>query len=438
MHSFPSHIRRVLLSHGVDVDHRIIVAVSGGADSMALLHGLHVSNYTCIVAHVNYGLRGAESDEDENCVRAFCGKNAIALEVFRVKEEDRNGHAGSTQEAARSIRYTWFNDLLRKHQAAAIITAHHANDQTETMLYQFVRGGGGKSVSGMAERSGSLIRPMLAITKAKVLEYVDECAIPWRQDSSNETTHYARNVVRLEWMPIIERMNPTIHDTIQQRSVWMHQEQALVEWGAQVFLEKNIRHDEGVEILAVTSLLASRFMDVVLWKWLAASNFSSQQVVQIAQHIKNESSTEAAWYFSMTHRVCIQGGHIACAKLVEHAMDVIDELPWSNASMSIDYCSDAEVEFAVDSKRQYLDAAIMTFPFTIRTWTEGDRFHPLGAPGQQKISDFLVHAKIPAWRKSTVQVLIAGDEITAVLKHRISEKFKKSGSTQRCVRIQFI
>jgi tRNA(Ile)-lysidine synthase len=437
MHSFPSHIRRVLLSHDVDVDHRIIVAVSGGADSMALLHGLHTTNYKSIVAHVNYGLRGAESDEDEHCVRAFCEKHAIALEVFRVKEEDWNGHAGSTQEAARSIRYTWFKDLLLKHQAAAIITAHHANDQTETMLYQFVRGGGGKSVSGMAERAGNLIRPMLAITKSRVLEYIEQHTIPWRQDSSNETNHYARNVVRLEWMPIIERMNPTIHDTIQQRSVWMHQEQALVEWGARVFLERNIMQDEGVEILAVTSLLATRFMDVVLWKWLAASNFSSQQVVQIAQYLKNESSTEAAWYVSATHHVCIQGGSIACGKTVDHKLEIVDELPWSNAGMSIDYCSDAEVEFTSDTQRQYFDASAMTFPLTIRVWAEGDRFHPLGAPGQQKVSDFLGHAKIPAWRKSTVQVLIAGNEITAVLKHRISEKFKKSGSTQRCVRIQF-
>lgn len=438
MHSFTTHIRRVLQSHGVDAEHRIIVAASGGADSMALLHFLFTQKHTCIVAHVNYGLRGKESDDDERCVRDYCAEHSLTFQVLHVKEEDWKTQAGSTQEAARCIRYAWFNELLLQHDAQVILTAHHANDQTETMLYQFVRGGGGKSIFGMAEKSGKIIRPMLSITKAAVLHYVREHAIPWRQDSSNETTHYARNVVRLDWMPLIERMNPTIHDTIQQRSVWMHQEQAIVDWGVNAFLEKSIIHEDETEVIPIASLLESGFMDVVFWKWLSPRGFSSHQVIQIAQHARSESSREAAWYYSATHQVCLQGGWVACSAIVEYESEMIQSLPWANTKMSIDYCGHSEVEFTDDTKRQYLDASKVNFPLTIRTWKEGDRFQPLGASGQQKISDFLVHAKIPAWRKRGVLLCLTQDEIAAVLQCRISEKFKKSKTTERCVRIQFL
>jgi tRNA(Ile)-lysidine synthase len=143
MHLFESHILGILQSHGVKAESNVIVAVSGGADSMALLSAVHSLPFSCIAAHVNYGLRGKESDGDEECVRSFCASRNIHLEVSRVNEQDWETTAGSTQEAARKMRYAWFEQLRVKHGAAAILTAHHANDQTDTMLYHFVRGGEG-------------------------------------------------------------------------------------------------------------------------------------------------------------------------------------------------------------------------------------------------------------------------------------------------------
>ena len=437
MQPFTSHILRVLQSHGVDTGQPVIVAVSGGADSMALLNAVYSLPSSCIAAHVNYGLRGKENDGDEECVRTFCASRNIHLEVWRVNEQDWETTAGSTQEAARTMRYTWFEQLRAKHGAAAILTAHHANDQTETMLYQFVRGGAGKSVFGMAEKSGYVIRPLLAMTKVHIMQYIEENAIAWRQDSSNETTHYARNLVRHEWMPLIEQMNPTIHDNIQLRSSWMHQEQAMVDWAASLFLDKNVKRMRGAELVSIATLCSSDFMDVVMWKWLSSFDFSSQQVSQIAEYARTKSSSEPAWFNSLSHHVCIQTDSVACIKAAEPVHEVIGELPYSNDFMSIDFCSTAEVEFTADDTRQYLDAAKLTFPLIIRTWQEGDRFHPLGASGQQKVSDFLVHAKVPAWNKKAAAVLCSNQDIAAVLHHRISEKFKKTASTDCCIRIQF-
>jgi tRNA(Ile)-lysidine synthase len=437
MHLFESHILGILQSHGVKAESNVIVAVSGGADSMALLSAVHSLPFSCIAAHVNYGLRGKESDGDEECVRSFCASRNIHLEVSRVNEQDWETTAGSTQEAARKMRYAWFEQLRVKHGAAAILTAHHANDQTETMLYQFVRGGAGKSVFGMAEKSGYVIRPLLAVTKVRVMQYIEENAIAWRQDSSNETTHYARNVVRHEWMPLIEQMNPTIHDNIQLRSSWMHQEQAMVDWATSVFLEKNVKRMRGAEVVSIATLCLSGFMDVVMWKWLSSFGFSSQQVSHIAEYARVKSSSEPAWFNSTSHQVCIQTDSIACVEAAEPVHEVISELPYTNDFMSIDFCSSAEVEFTADVTRQYLDASKLTFPLTIRTWQEGDRFHPLGAGGHQTVADFLVHAKVPAWHKKGATVLCSNQDVAAVLHYRISEKFKKAASTDRCLRIQF-
>ena len=437
MHSFESHILGVLQSHGVTAESNVIVAVSGGADSMALLSAVHSLPFTCIAAHVNYGLRGMESDGDEECVRAFCTSHHINLEVWRVNEQEWEKTAGSTQEAARTMRYAWFEQLRAKHGAAAILTAHHANDQTETMLYQFVRGGAGKSVFGMAEKSGYVIRPLLAMTKVHVMQYIEENAIAWRQDSSNDTTHYARNVVRHKWMPLIEQLNPAIHDTIQIRSSWMHQEQAMVDWAASLFLDKYAKRMKGAEVVSIATLCSSGFMEVVMWKWLSPFGFTSQQVSLIAEYARTKSSSEPAWFNSASHQVCIQTDSVACVEAAEPVHEVISELPYTNDFMSIDFCSTAEVQFTADDKRQYLDAAKLTFPLIVRTWQEGDRFHPLGAGGHQTVADFLVHAKVPAWLKKGVFVLCSNHDVAAVMQHRISEKFKKTASTDRCLRIQF-
>lgn len=436
MNSFTSHIQHVLSTNGVGENHTLIVAVSGGADSMALLHGCSTVHARCVVAHVNYGLRGADSNDDETLVRNYCSSQNIPLELFVVREEHWEKHPGSTQEAARAIRYAWFEELRVKHDALYILTAHHANDQTETMLYQFIRGGAGRSVYGMPMRSENTLRPLLALTQQAVINYVEEHQIPWRHDRSNDSDKYARNRVRHEILPLIEALNPSIHEGIQQRSSWMHQEQAMVEWAAQSYLKNNLSISSGVEALSISNLLETGFADVLLWKWLHPADFTSPTVVQISASLANASG-EALWFSSGTHDVCIQGNTIACLPTPKAVNEFIEAFPWSNDLMQIDLCSPEEVEFTNDSIRQYLDADKLRLPLQLRSWQPGDRMHALGAPGVQKVSDILTHAKIPSWKKREALVLTCGGDITCILQTRICEDFKKTASTKRCVRIQF-
>lgn len=436
MNDFAQNIQKALILNHVQPDDILIIAVSGGADSMALLHCCASLHYTCVAAHVNYGLRGSESDQDEQCVRAYCSANQIQLEVLQVNDEHWQLNAGSTQEAARNIRYTWLEDCRLQHHASVILTAHHAVDQTETMLYQFVRGGAGKSIYGMGARTHYLVRPMLAITKAAVMNYVNELSIPWRLDQSNDTTDYTRNRIRHELMPLIELLNPSIHDTIQLRSIWLHEEQKMVDQMAHHFFSSTMLQDSIAETLSIQQLLNSGYMRVLLWKWLSKSGFTSQQVIGIADKLHEQRHTEPIWFASATHEVCIQGDTIACAENQPTKEQIINSIPWSNDFVQLDYCTAEEVLFTADSSRQYLDAARLVFPLTLRVWEHGDTFHPLGAPGQQKVSDFLTHQKTPAWIKKHTAVLTSKNTIASVLGMRISEKFKKTAHTTTCLRIQ--
>ena len=437
MSSFSAHIQQAFEKIGVTNRHRLVVAVSGGADSMALLHSCVSLHYDCVAAHVNYGLRGADSDADETCVSNYCASANIGLEILRVAKEHWHNNPGSTQEAARNIRYTWFEEVLTKHNASFILTAHHANDQLETMLHQFIRGGGGKSLYGMAIRQGAVVRPMLTLSKLDILEYVEANNIAWRNDTSNETNDYTRNHIRHELIPAIEKLNASIYRGIQQRSEWMHQEQAATNDAVHSFLSRHIVWQDGAETMSAIALASVAYPDVVLWKWLQPNNFSSQQVIRISTLLQGDSSTEAALISSESHDVFIQNGIVACVPKKDSTTEVIHNLPWSNGRVHIDVCSREDVSFTTDDTRQYLDVQQVTMPLTIRSWHHGDAFFPLGASGKQKISDFLTHSKTPSWKKKDTLVLESANTITAILGKRICEKFKITPATQECVRIQF-
>lgn len=404
---------------------------------MVLLDLCRRNELRITVAHVNYGLRGAESDADEALVTSYCEKHNIPCEVMRASANDWKTHSGSTQESARKMRYRWFDALIAKHGAARVITAHHANDQTETMLMQFIRGGAGKSVYGMSVDNGTVLRPLLAATRAELIAYAQENAVLWREDQSNQSDYYTRNKIRHHIVPEMEAINPSIHKSIQQRSEWMHQEQLLLNDTLAEKWESLIRRDADAVIMDVDALQPLPYLNILMWFGLKPMGFSSEVVVDVVEKIRAPRSSEPVWFSSQTHEVCIQNNMLACIEKQQPTAIQIDALPWSDDSIALDECRRSEVKFGNDAAAQYLDAERMTLPLVIRNWQEGDSFKPLGAPGRQKISDFFTHAKIPAWKKKHVRVLESHGEILAVLGYRISNDFKLTDRSTSCLRVTF-
>ena len=435
--SLYTHVKQAMVRHNVSANDTLIVAVSGGADSTVLLHCCNALGYRCVVAHVNYGLRGSESDADESFVTTYCAALDVRCEVLRVSDAHWQEHLGSTQEAARTIRYKWFAELIEQHAARFVVTAHHANDQTETMLYQFIRGGAGKSIYGMGEVAGNLLRPLLSTGKETILHYAKQHDILWRHDSSNDTDHYTRNRIRHHLIPLVESMNPAIHESIQQRSLWMHEEQRMVAHTTEQFLLMHLRNEYPAQLLSISLLKTTGFMRVLLWGWLHSKGFSPQQVAQLSENIALSAHAEPAWFSSSTHDVCVQNDIVSCSPKENTEAQHIAHLPWSNGSIHIDTCGRQEVELTTDASRQYLSADGCELPFTIRLWKDGDRLHPLGLSGSQRVSDLLTHAKVPAWKKKHVAVLTNEGGIAAVLGVRISDAFKITPRSTTCIRIQF-
>jgi len=414
-----------------------IVAVSGGCDSMVLLDLCRQSGLRIVIAHVNYGLRGENSDADESLVKRYCVQYDVPFEAIHIIEDDWTAHPGSTQEAARKMRYSWFELLMKKHGAWRVLTAHHANDQTETMLMQFIRGGAGKSVYGMASDNGVVLRPLLGATRAELRLFAQQHAVPWREDQSNQSDVYTRNKLRHHIVPVIESINPKIHDGIQQRAEWIHQEQTLLDFTLSDKLKSLTHHDGNIQLMAATTLHALPYRGILLWHWLQPHGFSSEVVVAINHKATAQNQTEPAWFASNTHEVCVQRDEIALLEKQTPTPILIESLPWLGSTISLSACNRNEIEFGEDIKTQFLDASTISFPLTIREWQEGDRFTPLGAPGRQKVSDFLTHAKVPAWKKKHVQILESDGRIAAVLGLRICHDFKISDHSAACVKISF-
>jgi tRNA(Ile)-lysidine synthase len=443
MHKSPlaETLLAVLNRHAISLSETLIVAVSGGCDSMALLALCAQCKLPVVAAHVNYGLRGEESEADATLVSDFCQQQSITLEKLIVRDNHWNNHRGSTQEQARAIRYAWFTELQLKHQASRVLTAHHANDQTETMLMQFIRGGSGKSVYGMAEDTGFILRPLLAHTKEELRAFTHTHHIPWREDLSNQTDAYTRNRIRHHLIPMIEELNLGIHHDIQQRSRRMHEEQWLAEQAVQSAIVQLIQTDRARrEFMDSHALLATKAHLTLLWKWLQPAQFSSHAVEQIADRLERGGSSEPAWYHSESHVVCVQNSTICLAKKTQEQRFTIHELPWTKpdgSALTLSLKVSNEIHFTPDHISQSLDASLLKFPLVIRTWQEGDVMKPLGISGRQKVSDLLTQRKMPAWEKKDVLVLETDGTIAAVMGVRISEAFKVSAETADILKIEF-
>jgi len=278
------HIRRHQL---FQPDDRVLLAVSGGVDSMVMLHVLHAAGFTQLaVAHVNFQLRGEDSRADEALVQSWCAAHHLPCHVHRADTERyAEAHGLSIQMAARDIRYTFFHDLCLQHGYAYIATAHHLQDSFETVLLNLTRGTGMDGIAGIAVRQGNIVRPMLFATREQIMAYATEHQLAWREDRSNLSTDYARNAIRLQVMPILRSLNPGLDhhlpDTLQRLAATQHLAQAAVA----NLREHLVEQQGGLLRIHLAPLLAQADANVILWEIIKPFGFNFRQCRDmIAQH----------------------------------------------------------------------------------------------------------------------------------------------------------
>lgn len=399
---------------------RVFVAVSGGIDSMVLLHLFKSNGYNVTAAHMNFGLRGQESDEDEAFVKARCDHWGVGFLTKRVLTKNYATDKGiSIQMAARELRYEWFADLMKTTPGSVVATAHHVNDSGETMLLNIVRGTGINGLTGIPVESRGIIRPLAFVNRDDINRYAAEHGITWREDESNSDDHYQRNFVRHRVINLLKEINPSLDETMSKNFSRLGAERELMERALGELRENYLTDDDNNIRIPKRSLEGFIHKSGVLLRMIEPFGFNFSTAESIIAALNGQPGK---MFFSDKHTLVIDRDDL-----------IISSSGTSGTEISI--AETTETSFTNDPDIAYLDGDKIGQPLEIRRWRDGDSFQPLGMKGTKKISDYLIDNKISVMEKQNVLVVTSNDRIVWVVGMRIDERFKITPQTKRVVKI---
>jgi tRNA(Ile)-lysidine synthase len=413
---------------------RILVAVSGGLDSMVLLHMLKRLDIEVAVAHCNFQLRGQDSDEDEEFVRMHCNKIDVS---FFCKRFETNNYATenqlSIQMAARELRYAWFEELIEGKGFTKLTTAHHFNDSIETMMLNWVRGAGIEGLKGIPTKRGKIIRPLLFATRDEIISYAADHQITWREDISNQTDDYQRNFIRHQVIPQLKRINISLENTIRESVYKMEDEWAFYQKNVEDWKEKFLIREGEVIKISKDGFLHPAQGASLLWNSVKAFGFS-YELCKEAYDIKDKQSGKQ--FLSPSHKLVVDRDYFIVTPQGNHWNEISIQMDQTQATLgpwTLDITMSSDIKPSDNAKEAVLDADKLVFPLRWRKWLPGDYFFPLGMAHRKKISDFLIDRKISVGEKDSVTVLESAGEIVWVAGHRIDNRFKLAPDTKRAL-----
>ncbi len=416
---------------------RILLAVSGGLDSMVMLHLFRACGYSLGVAHGNFGLRGKESEGDELFVREYCGLHKVPVYSKRF---DTKNYAEtkkiSIQMAARDLRYGWFNELMEEGEYHWLATAHHLNDNVETVLLRWSNGAGLDQLTGIPRKNERIVRPLLFASRADISLFARTSGIAWREDSSNLATNYQRNFIRHEVIPKLKEINPSLEETFAGTLEKLEGASELMRRGIEQ-LKDSVTRKEGRNFLIDKNLLLLlRNPAFICYEWLKPFGFEFDRCKQLVASI---SSQPGARFFSPTHIAVIDRENIIVSPKEEEFHDVLVEEGQDKAALGpwvLDICKEAGMIISENPWCATLDYSKVRFPVLWRRWKPGDSFVPLGMNKRKKVSDFLIDERISMPDKERVTVLVSGDEIVWIAGYRVDDRFKVGPGTRNVLRMQ--
>ena len=423
----------------INTSDKLLLAVSGGVDSMTLLHLCLRARYDFSVAHVNFKLRGADADADEALVISIC--KAYQIECFSTQVETQdyaNQHKLSIQMAARELRYNYFNTLIKQHHFTKLVTAHHANDHIETFFINLLRSSGIQGLTGIPVQNENIIRPLLFATKQQIETYVQTHQIKFNTDSSNLKDDYLRNYLRHHVIPTINKANTNANTQILNSIQHLNDDASLLQELHQKTFEQLItKHEHGISINKSKLNTYNNAAHLLFWH-LKNFGFNNAQVQDM---LSNDDSGRI--FYSNTHQIlqnrdelilsAIANNEPTAAIIIESIQQKI-ETPVSLKMQLLDLNS---VNYkSAQFNEIYVDAAKIQFPLTLRKWQTGDQIQPLGMKHQKKVSDILIDNKVDNLTKANSYVLCnANNEIIWLIKQRVSENFKIGNNCKNILHI---
>jgi tRNA(Ile)-lysidine synthase len=470
LQSFQSFIKKETLFHLQD---RLLLAVSGGVDSIVMCELCKHAGYNFTIAHCNFQLREKESERDELFVKHLGEKYRVT--VF-VKRFDTEKHALKNrigiQEAARKLRYDWFNEIVngqwsivndeslivnresaivtkqatRKrepetgnwHRPTVILTAHHANDNVETLLMNFFKGTGINGLRGILPKYGKIARPLLFATKEEIRIYAKENNLSFVEDSSNILDKYTRNFFRHQIIPSIEKVFPSVEDNLISNIKRFNEIEILYQQSISIYKKKLLEQRGEETHIPVLKLLRTQPLSTVIYEIIKPFNFTSHQTEEVIHLLQSETGK---YIQSPSHKIIKNRNwliispnntRVAANILIEETDKTIQFL---NGQLKIEKLSAFNHKLSTDNSIATLDADEITFPLLLRKWKQGDYFYPLGMKKKKKLSRFFIDQKLSLAEKENSWVIEMNKTIAWIVGKRIDDRFKITPKTKNIIRI---
>lgn len=428
----------------------VVVAVSGGVDSVVLAHLMHRMQFLIVIAHANFQLRGDSSTADETLVKELATNLNADFFVQRFDTKKWvNEWKISTQEAARNLRYEWFTSLVRDvlpkkygtHKAYWILTAHHAGDNRETVMMNIFRGAGIDGLKGMLPRNVHLIRPLLFAEKNELQQYAEQNNLRWNEDASNKETVYTRNFFRLEVMPKILEVFPQAESTLLQNIEHWRTASEFLKASASATKQKLLQKKNADYLLPILKLKSIAGFEYLLFEIASDFNFSSAQIPDLLQLLNSDPGKYVA---STTHRFINNRKHIVITSIDEQQSDfiIIDQsikhIKFPGGKLELKKLRADVCRIPTQPSKAILDMDEISFPLTLRKWKQGDYFYPFGMNKKKKLSRFFIDEKLSLPEKENAWVLLSGEKIVWVVGKRIDNRFKLTSKTKNVLKLKFV
>ena len=422
-----------------------LVALSGGADSVALLLALKKLGYNIEAAHCNFHLRGEESDRDEDFCKNLCRELDIKLHLAHFDTQTNASlHGISIEMAARNLRYNYFKALLKDINASAVCVAHHKDDSAETLLLNLVRGTGIEGLTGIKSKNNRIVRPFLCVRRNEIINYLEQQNQSFVIDSSNLVNDVQRNKIRLDVMPLLQTINPLVVEHLNQTGEYIEEAASILNTALEQMQNRVVLlKTEEQTIVDIERLEKEQSSNYLLWYILKNYGFNAAQIKQISCGLK--TSVGRVWE-STTHALTINNNKIIVEPLFtcdSKEYRLIEEgLYHLNSKLSIEIKKEPysiDNGFSKDPKDVWIDADKVVFPLSVRLIKEGDRMIPLGMKGSKLISDMLTDTKVSYFDRQRQYVLLNNDQqIIWLLGRRIDDRYKITSSTKTVLKIKLL
>lgn len=417
---------------------KLLLAVSGGLDSMVLVHLFQQLNYEIVVLHCNFQLRGLESFEDQQFIQEYSNTNAIP---FVFTQFDTEAFAAdckvSIQVAARELRYSWFYEQLAIQKGDFILTAHHADDNLETFLINLSRGTGLEGLTGIPAQNEKVIRPLLSFSRQQMEEYASVNKLKWREDSSNASDKYLRNKIRHHLVPLLNELNPNFMSSFEKTQSFLSEAQELVD-DAAIMVYQQVAREEGEDIyFDLVRLLQLPNYSSYLYQWLKEFGFTAWDDIYELVTSQSGKQVVAPYFRLIKDRDCLI---LSPLPSQENQQEFEIESVESKVKFPLNLVFSTVSKIGVASNSTiFVDQDKLVFPLTLRHWNEGDVFQPFGMEGKsKKVSKLFKDEKLSLIDKEKVWLLCSNNQVVWVVGIRQDERFKIDPNSKKLLKIECI